>query len=137
MANFLGLLCSAFQLMSHGSTEIQLLAYTITRRCSLCHWCTHSVALLKERFGQQYKLVDAHMEALLNVSTPSNTLAGLQSFHDTIQSHMRALSSLGKPPESYGSLLTSVILSLPTKIKTRMARVHYNSEWTLDELLVF
>ena len=96
----------------------------------------HSVTLLKERFGQQYKLVDAHMEALLNVSMPSNTLANLQSFYDTIQNHMRALLALGKPTESYGSLLTSVILSkIPSDIKAHMARDHHKSEWTIDELL--
>ena len=59
----------------------------------------HSITLLKERFGQQYKLVDAHMEALLNVLTPSNILPSLQAFYDTIQNHMRALSSLGTPPQ--------------------------------------
>ena len=96
----------------------------------------HSITLLKERFGQQYKLVDAHMEALLNVSTPSNNLPSLQAFYDTIQNHMRALLSLGKPPENYGSLLTSVILNkLPTEIKARIARDHYNTEWTIDDLL--
>ena len=44
----------------------------------------HSVTLLKERFGQKHKLVDAHMEALLNVSAPSNNLTCLQSFYDTV-----------------------------------------------------
>ena len=96
----------------------------------------HSITLLKERFGQQYKLVDAHMEALLNVLTPSHNLPSLQAFYDTIQNHMRALASLSKPPENYGSLLTSVILSkLPTDTKARIARDHYNTEWTIDDLL--
>ena len=56
----------------------------------------HSVTLLKERFGQSYKLVNAHMEALLNLGKPSNSLSGLQAFYDSIEKHMRALSSLGK-----------------------------------------
>ena len=76
------------------------------------------------------------MEALLNVSMASNTLANLQSFYDTIQNHMRVLLALGKPTESYGSLLTSVILSkIHSDIKAHMARDHHNSEWTIDELL--
>ena len=54
----------------------------------------HSIALLTERFGQQYKLVDAHMEALLNVPSPLKTLTSLQSFYDTIQNYMRSLSAL-------------------------------------------
>ena len=39
------------------------------------------------------------MEALLSVLTPSNILVSLQSFCDTIQNHIRTLSSLGKLPE--------------------------------------
>ena len=96
----------------------------------------HCVKLLKERFGQQYKLVDAHMEALDNVSMPSNNLTSLQAFYDTIQNHIRALSALDKPPDSYWPLLTTVILSkLPSEIKICMARDHYDSEWTIEELL--
>jgi len=96
----------------------------------------HCVALLKERFGQQYKLVDAHMDALLHVSTPSNTLSSLQNFYDTIQNHIRALSALGNPPEAYGPMLIAVILGkLPPEVKIRMARDHYNSEWTTSTLL--
>ena len=89
--------------------------------------------LLKERFGQQYKLVDAHQEALLNVPAPSNNLTSLQSFYDTIQSHMRALDTLGTTPDS---LLTRVILGkLPPEVKTQMARDRYDSEWNIEDLM--
>ncbi|XP_065918799.1 uncharacterized protein [Dysidea avara] len=46
-----------------------------------------AVTLLQERFGQRYNIIDAHLEALLHVTPPINTLNSLQSFHDTIQSH--------------------------------------------------
>ena len=96
----------------------------------------HSVALLREQFGQTYKLGNAHMEALLNLGKPSNTLPSLQAFHDSIEQHMRALSSLGRSSELYGPLLTSSILSkLPTEIKKHMARERPNSEWTIEEVL--
>ena len=96
----------------------------------------HSVTLLKERFGQKHKLVDAHMEALLNIPAPSNSLTSLQSFYDTVQSHMRSLSTLGKTPDSYGTLLSSVILGkLSSDTKTRMARDHYDTEWTVEDLM--
>ena len=95
-----------------------------------------SVAVLKERFGQQFKLVDAHMEALLNVPAPSNNLSSLQSFYDTIQSHTRSLSALGTSSDSYGTLLTTVILNkLPADTKARMAQDHYNTEWNINELM--
>lgn len=97
---------------------------------------THSVELLKERYSQNYKLVNAHMDALLNISAPSHNLASLQSFYNTININMRALSSLEQPPESYGALLTSVILNkLAPETKIHMARDHYDSQWSIDELL--
>ena len=91
----------------------------------------HCVALLKERFGQQYKLVVAHMEAILHVSTPSNNMSGLQNSYDTMQNHIRALAALGTRPETYGPMLIAVILrKLPSDIKSRMTHDHYGSEWT-------
>ena len=90
----------------------------------------HCVKLLKERFGQQYKLVDAHMKALLNMLTPSNSL---QAFYDTIQNHIRALSALRNPPKSCGPMLIAVIL--PSEVKIRMACDYYDSAWTYITLL--
>ena len=49
---------------------------------------------------------------------------------------MRALSSLGKFSDSYGSLLTSSILAkLPIETKKHMAREHCNLEWSIDDVL--
>jgi len=65
------------------------------------------------------------MQALLNLPMPNNNYSGLQSFYDTIEKHMRALSSLGKEPESYGSLLTLIVLArLRHEIKENLAREH-------------
>ena len=97
---------------------------------------SHSVKLLKERFGQNHKLVEAHMDALLNVLPPSNNLETLQTFYDTLQGHIRALSALGESSQSYGALLTtSVLRKLHPSVKMNMARDHYNTKWTIDELL--
>jgi len=49
---------------------------------------------------------------------------------------MRALSSLGKASDTYGSLLTSFILSkLPIEVKKHVAREHCNSEWSIDDVM--
>ena len=90
----------------------------------------HSVTLLQARCGQPHKLMNAHMEALLSLvvlslEKPSNSLASLQVFHDTLEQHMRSLSSLGKSSETYSSLLTPSVLSkLPVETKKHMARDH-------------
>ena len=34
--------------------------------------CSHSVEILKERFGQTQKIVNAHMQSLLNLPNPRN-----------------------------------------------------------------
>ena len=95
----------------------------------------HSVTLLKQRFGQPYKLVNAHMQAFVKLPNPVNTLDSRQAFYDSIESHIRALTSLGKSPESYGALLTPIILGkLPNDIRKNLARDHSNMEWTLDDL---
>ena len=80
------------------------------------------------RVRQKFNLLKAHMDALLNVSPPSDTLVSLQTFYGTLQSHIRALSALGKSTQSYGSLLTTSILNkLPPDVKMHMACDHYNA----------
>ena len=77
---------------------------------------TNSVTLLKERFGQTYKQVDAHLQALVDLPSPNNSLSSLREFHDATEGHIRSLATLGKPEDSYGSLLVPIILGkLPPK----------------------
>jgi len=79
----------------------------------------HSVTLVKTRFGQSYKLVNAHMQAFLDVPCPSNSLGSLQQFHET------SLSSLGKDINSYALLHVPIILNkLPHDTKKYLARNH-------------
>ncbi len=42
-----------------------------------------AVNLLKDRFGQPHKIVNAHMHALLEVSPPSENLDSFRGFYDT------------------------------------------------------
>ena len=93
---------------------------------------THSVALLQ---GQPYKQIDAHIQTLINLPTPSQSYSSLREFHDAIESHSCNLASLRKTEDSYGSLLVSIILGkLPGKIKHNLARAHSKREWTVTEL---
>ena len=64
-----------------------------------------SVQLLKERFGEPYKQIDAHMQALIDLPGPSNTPSSVRQFYDAIESHIRSLTALGRTEDSYGSLL--------------------------------
>ena len=96
---------------------------------------TQSIALLRDRFGQPYKIVNAHLQALLHLPNPSNTLTSLQMFHNSVEGHIRSLTSLGKSVDSYGDLLVSIILEkLPAETRKHLARERANSDWTLQEL---
>ena len=96
----------------------------------------HSVALLKERFGQPYKLVDAHMNALMHLPKPVNNLTSLQNFHDKLESHMRALMSLGKSPDTYSTMLTRMVLGkLPADLRKQFARDNSGGEWTIRDVM--
>ena len=76
------------------------------------------------------------MDALLNLGKPSNSLSSLQAFHDTIEQHMRALTSLDKASESYGIMLVPSVLSkLPVETKKHIACDHHDSEWSIKDIV--
>ena len=89
----------------------------------------HSIALLKERFGQPHKLIHAHMQALLELPSPIETLSSPETFYDAVEGHIRSLSSLGKPVASYGDMLVTVILNkLTDKTRKNIIREHGSDE---------
>ena len=71
---------------------------------------TNSIELLKERFGEKYKQVDAHMQALIDLLVPSITPSSVRQFHVVIESHIRSLTALGRTEDSYGNMLTTILL---------------------------
>ena len=56
-----------------------------------------AVAILQRRFGNRQQIIDKHMDQLLkveSVASPRNVV-GLRRLFDSIESHIRSLSSLG------------------------------------------
>ena len=45
----------------------------------------HSVEILKERLGETQTIVNAHMQALMDLSPPKNIMKDLRAFHDSIE----------------------------------------------------
>ena len=96
---------------------------------------THSISLLKDRYGQPHKLIHAHVQALLELPKPINNLTSIKLFHDTIEGHIRCLQSLGKSPDALETLLVPIMLGkLPEETKKNMARTHESSQWTVQQL---
>ena len=91
------------------------------------------MVLLKDRYGSSHKLIAAHMQAFINLPSPSNTLSGLQQFHDTVERHIHSLSTLGTSADSYEDILVPIILSkLPPTTRKNMTKEH--DEWNLTDL---
>ena len=94
-----------------------------------------SIELLQERFAQPHKIINAHMEALLNLPSPTGHLSSLRLFYDSIETHIRGLETLGKTTETYGDILVPIIQKkLPNEIKRNLARQNGNKEWHFDNL---
>jgi len=55
-----------------------------------------SIQLLKERFAQPHKIINAHMEALLILPSPTDHLTSLRLFYNSVETHIRGLESPGK-----------------------------------------
>ena len=97
-----------------------------------------AVSILWRRFGNTQQIVSKHMEALLNLEavTSQYNLKALRHLHDIVESQVRGLRALGVAAESYGSLLSPVILSkLPPEFRLIASREVKDDRWQLDELM--
>ena len=62
-----------------------------------------AIEILKGRFGNKQQIINRHMEILLNLDTVTSHLnmRSLPKFHDTVESNVRSLKSLGVPRETW------------------------------------
>ena len=67
-----------------------------------------AIELLKQRFGQPEKIVEALMQSLIQLDPPKNTPDSLQAFYDRLETSIRGLESLEECQETYGNLLVPV-----------------------------
>ena len=97
-----------------------------------------AIKILKKRFGNKQLAINKHMDILLNlepVTSPHN-LKGLRTLYDTVESHIRALKSLGVQAETYGNLLCSMLLNkLPQELCIIVSREIQGDVWELGHLL--
>ena len=84
-----------------------------------------AIAILRRRFGNKQQIITKHMDVLLTVEpiTSQSDLRGLRRLYDLVESQVRGLRSLGVASESYGSLLSSVLISkLPQELRLIVSR---------------
>ena len=83
-------------------------------------------------------IINRHMEALLHVpSVPSHhDIKGLRRLHDSVEAHVRGLRALRVPAQSYGGLLTSVLINkLPPELRLIVTREMTGESWDLQRLM--
>lgn len=96
---------------------------------------SHAMELLDERYGQTNKIISAHMRALWDLASPTDTPFSLRTFSDELESLIRGLKTLGKTEDTYGDLLVPMILDkLPTSTKRQMSRYQRSTDYTLNTL---
>ena len=97
-----------------------------------------AVAILKRRFGNTQLIVSKHMDALLNLPAVNShhDLKGLRHLYDSVEAHVRGLRALGVTADSYGSLLTSILMSkLPSEIRLIISRELTEEKWDVEKLM--
>ena len=97
-----------------------------------------AVTILKKRFGNKQQIINRHMDILLSINpvNSSQNIDKLRQLYDTLEPHVRSLKSLGVPSNSYGSLLSSIIMNkLPSDLRLVVSREIKDEEWQLDRIL--
>eukprot|EP00731_Ephydatia_muelleri_P027563 Em0019g436a len=97
-----------------------------------------AIALLKKRFGNKQQQISKHMEILLHLeplASPHNT-RGLRHLFDKVEAQVRSLKALGVDPTSYGSLLSSILLSkIPQELCLIISREVPQDKWEFEAIL--
>ena len=96
-----------------------------------------AIEILKKRFGNRQMIISRHMEVLLNLTAVSgeHDLKGLRRLYDEVEANVRSLKALRVERESYGTMLTSVLLTkLPTEIRLIATRKTPGEDLDLETL---
>ncbi|GFY72540.1 reverse transcriptase domain-containing protein [Trichonephila inaurata madagascariensis] len=103
-----------------------------------------ALKLLKQRFGREELVINAHMSKLLNLYPiqDSNNVVGLRKLYDTCEVQIRSLDSLNVTSGMYGHLLYPILIKLiPEELSLAFNRKRLEkdsqNEFDVMELLNF
>jgi hypothetical protein len=97
-----------------------------------------AIAVLKRRFGNKQQIISRHMDTVVTIPavTGNNDVKTLCRLYDVVESNVQSLKSLGVPAESYGSLLSTVVMNkLPTELCLIIGREIGDDDWKFDVIL--
>ena len=99
---------------------------------------SEAISVLEKCYRKKQRVVAKHMEALMNLEpvTSQHNLKSLRRLYDYVELHTRSLKSLGVEPDSYGGLLTPVLLNkIPQELQLLASCKIGEMEWRLDDVM--
>ena len=94
-----------------------------------------AVDLLQSTYGKRHIIVQARINALLDLKSPEATVESLETFRSTFEGHLRSLKSLGAKIEDEGYVYAVILLrKLPNKTRDNIGRTSIGDVWTLKDL---
>ncbi|XP_074644270.1 uncharacterized protein LOC141901090 [Tubulanus polymorphus] len=89
--------------------------------------------------GEAYRTIEGLALTASNYANalqrPTEDMQSLMEFSDKLETYIRGLSALGKNEDSYGDLLTPIILDkLPGMIRRQITRDNNGANWNLQSL---
>ena len=97
-----------------------------------------AIETLKRRFGNTQLIVNKHMEGLLGLPAVSSQheVRDLRHLYDAVESYVRGLRALGVSAESYGGMLTSILMNkLPAEIRLIVNCELTDDTWSITDIL--
>ena len=115
-----------------GKAKLALEGLTLTKENY-----SAAVKLLKERFGDEQVIIQAHMDALLALEkVEEGNVTELRKLCDVIEVHIRNLQNFQIAVANYGPILISIIVQrLPEDVNLEVARKMPDGKWDIDMLM--
>lgn len=91
--------------------------------------------VLKQIFGQPNMIVNAYMQCLISLPSPSANTRDLKTSYDSMENYIRGLDWIGQIHESYESFLVPITLNKNSgKVRQNMVPVNVNDRSNLQLL---
>ena len=94
-----------------------------------------AVQLLKTTYGNNKRLIEAHLHSILDAETPNPIAKDLRRFRSVYEGHLRGLNSLGANIDAAGYVYAAILIrKLPTKVRDNINREGHSDFWDLENL---
>ena len=94
---------------------------------------TEAVDLLQETYGQENVLIQARLNAILDLPSPEPNSTSLSKFRSSFEGHIRVLKASGSDIEQSGYVFAHILLrKLDSQTLENMNRANGNKLWTLE-----